>query len=66
MASVCEVCWTLVRNFENTMHMRQLSTIAQAIPDFHVLRIDRIANDLIKNGIDVIKLNLGKSRSSDA
>ena len=43
------------------MHMRQLSTIAQAIPDFHVLRIDRIANDLIKNGIDVIKLNLGKS-----
>lgn len=38
-----------------------LSTTAKQIPDFHVLRIDRIANELIHNGRDVIKLNLGKS-----
>src|SRR3989338_1543352 len=38
-----------------------LSSIARHIPDFHVLRIDRIANELIQNGADVIKLNLGKS-----
>lgn len=38
-----------------------LSKIAQQIPDFHVLRIDRIANELIHDGTDVIKLNLGKS-----
>lgn len=39
----------------------RLSTVALRIPDFHVLRIDRIANDLVLAGKDVIKLNLGKS-----
>ncbi len=38
-----------------------LSRIAGAIPDFYVLEIDRIANDLLREGKDVIKLNLGKS-----
>ncbi len=38
-----------------------LSFVAPLIPDFHVLRIDRLANSLIDEGKDVIKLNLGKS-----
>lgn len=39
----------------------KLSRVARNIPDFHVLRIDRLANDLSAHGKDVIKLNLGKS-----
>jgi len=37
------------------------SKVASQIPDFHVLRIDRLANELMSQGKDVIKLNLGKS-----
>lgn len=42
----------------------QLSRIADAIPEFYVLKIDKLANKLIANGQDVIKLNLGKSEVS--
>jgi len=35
------------------------------IPDFYVLKIDKIANDLIEGGKDIIKLNLGKSEIED-
>ena len=38
-----------------------LSEIADRIPEFYVLSIDAIANKLIKDGGDIIKLNLGKS-----
>jgi len=45
------------------MHTKgpKLSKIANAIPDFYVLKIDKLANQLIAGGKDVIKLNLGKS-----
>ena len=39
----------------------RLSNIAHKIPDFYVLKIDKLANQLIKEGKDIIKLNLGKS-----
>ena len=38
-----------------------ISKTISAIPDFYVLSVDKIANDSIKNGNDIIKLNLGKS-----
>lgn len=38
-----------------------LSKVAKTIPDFFILKIDKIANELIQAGEDVIKLNLGKS-----
>ncbi|MBI4118622.1 MAG: aminotransferase class I/II-fold pyridoxal phosphate-dependent enzyme [Parcubacteria group bacterium] len=50
-----------MRNFEKKQPPMHLSRIASRIPDFHVLRIDRLANDLVLKGKDVIKLNLGKS-----
>ena len=40
----------------------KLSRIAQEIPEFHVLKIDAIANGLIKKGKNIKKLNLGKSQ----
>jgi len=39
----------------------KLSNIADKIPEFFVLTIDKIANKLIEQGRDIIKLNLGKS-----
>ncbi len=41
-----------------------LSEIASTIPGFYVLSVDKLANQLIENGQDVIKLNLGKSEFS--
>ena len=39
----------------------KLSKIAHKIPDFYVLKIDKLANQLINEGKNIIKLNLGKS-----
>ena len=41
-----------------------LSDISGKIPGFYVLSVDKIANKLIEDGKDVIKLNLGKSEFS--
>ncbi len=38
-----------------------ISKNIKKIPDFYVLKIDKIANELISQGKDIIKLNLGKS-----
>lgn len=43
------------------MKSPKLSKVADTIPEFYVLKIDAIANDLISQGKKVIKLNLGKS-----
>jgi len=39
----------------------KFSDISYKIPDFYVLKIDKEANRLIKEGKDIVKLNLGKS-----
>ena len=41
-----------------------LSNISGEIPGFYVLSIDKLANQLIQDDNDVIKLNLGKSEFS--
>ena len=38
-----------------------LSDVGNAVPEFYVLKIDKVANQRIKEGRDIIKLNLGKS-----
>lgn len=39
----------------------KISDNISKVPDFYVLKIDKIANELISKGGDIIKLNLGKS-----
>lgn len=46
-----------ITNTHATLH----SDVAERIPEFFVLSIDKIANQLIKEGKSIIKLNLGKS-----
>ncbi len=41
--------------------MPSLSRVADNVPEFFVLSIDRMANKAIREGKDIIKLNLGKS-----
>ena len=40
-----------------------ISNNIKKVPDFYVLKIDQIANDLLRQGKDIIKLNLGKSEA---
>ena len=39
----------------------KLSDVGSSIPDFYVFKVNNVANELINEGRDIIKLNLGKS-----
>lgn len=50
-----------MENNKSKLTNLKLSDISDKIPAFYVLGIDAIANQMIKDGHDILKLNLGKS-----